>query len=191
MKNTRYARHLLILVALCLVLFVAVRVYLSLPKDAVVSESPPQVSRGSDLELRDVAFTETENGHPVWALKATRASYSKSGQFAEFHDVEVVFFDAEHAERARMSAKNGSANLADREVIARGDVRVVTAEGGEMTTEQVRYRHQDKRLETDELVSVDYLGAQINGQGMSYSLLDKRLLLKANVDAYVQFSPGE
>jgi len=185
MKSRRYLRHLLVLTALALAGFVVARIYLNLPKAAPAPEQVDGSAQENDLELKDVAFTETENGHPVWALKALRATYKKSGQHAELEGMDVVFFNDQRLSSAHLTAAFGDVDLASHEVVARGDVQVDTPEGARFSTDQLRYRHQLGELVSDDSVTFTYGGIVVRGTGMTYSLHDRKLYLGSDVTADV------
>jgi len=185
MKSRRYVRHLLALSAVALAGFVVVRIYLNLPKAPPVPDQVSAVAPENDLELKDVAFTETENGQPVWALKAERASYKKSGQSAELEGLEVVFFDDSRLEGARLIADFGDVDLATHEVVARGNVTVATPEGARFATDQLRYRHGYRDLVSENAVTFTYKGIVVRGTGMTYTLGSRKLVLGSEVTADV------
>jgi len=187
MNKHRYARHLLILVALCLVVFVGIRIYLNRPASVVKNVKETEPSAENDLELTDVAFTETEDGQPVWSLKAARANYRRSGQVVDLEDVNVAFFGSDRSIRSRVTASNATADLESRHVVARGNVVLKTSEGGQLVTEWLEYSHQVKNISTDRKVVFTHLGARIEGVGMQYSLNEKILRLDSSVSAMVPF----
>lgn len=181
MKKRRLLRHALVLGALLLVVIVSVQVYLNLPRTVKeISEEAP-LSEGTDLELTDVSFTETEDGAPVWSLESSRANYSKSGRAAVFEEIEVVFWGEDKQERARLTADSGTANLETREILAHGNVHMLTAEGAKFRTDELRYQHIGKVLQTDNVVDFDYLGAKMQGKGMIYSLKSQKLEILSSV----------
>jgi len=188
MNTPRLARHFLILLAVCLVVFLGVRIYLSRPDTPVSTDEATVVPSGKDLELRDVTFTQTEDGEPVWTLKAERADYTQAAKLADFYEIEVVFFGPDRLERARLRARSGEADLTTHQVVARGAVELVTVDGAVLKSEVLNYRHVDATLWTDSPVTFERLGARIEGQGMTYSLDRKLLHLESDVSAYVPFS---
>lgn len=190
MNTHRYARHLLILVALSLLVFVAVRIYLNRPATVVQSSKAPQLSPKNDLEMTDVSFTETEDGIPIWSLEASRANYRKSGQTIDLEDVAVVFYGSDKSIRSRLTAEKATADLESRQVVAQDQVVLNTAEGGQLKTDWLQYLHQQKSLSTDRKVVFNHLGARIEGVGMTYNLNDKRLTLESSVSAKVPFDFG-
>jgi len=188
MNTPRLARHLLIVIALGLVVFLAVRIYLMQPESPLPEDAPTASSSGSDLELSDVTFTETEAGEALWTLKADKANYTKSAQFADFKGVEVVFYGPGKTRRAFLRAHSAEADLTTHEIVARGQVRLEMAEGGQLQSESLYYRHDEATLWTDKMVRFEHLGARIDGQGMTYTLEEKLLHLESDVSAYVPFS---
>ncbi len=190
MKNRRPVRHLLVLIAVVLVAYVVLHIYRNMPGPVKDMAEETPVRQESDLELRNVAFTETEDGLPVWSLKAASANYSKSGQAVDLEDMEVVFFAPDKSQRAHLQAEHGTVDLVSREVIARGDVRVVTGDGAKFSTEELRYRHDRKELVTEKLAVFDFRGATIQGLGMNYLLDQKLLKLLTEVSADVPFTQG-
>jgi len=190
MKSRRQFRHLLILVAIVLLAYVVLHIYRNLPGSGGEQVDDAPVRQGSDLELSDIAFTETEDGLPVWSLKADSANYSKSGQAVDLEKMEVTFYAPDRSARATLTADRGAVELGTREVTALGDVRVVTGEGARFRTEELRYLHAKRKLMTDDPVEFDFRGAQIQGKGMEYLLDERRLTLLSAVTAEVPMTPG-
>ncbi|PLY04155.1 MAG: LPS export ABC transporter periplasmic protein LptC [Desulfuromonas sp.] len=187
MNTPRYIRHLLVLLALCLVVVLGVRIYTFRSNPPAQDEDTVSVSADKDLELRDVTFTESEDGVPVWSLRAERADYTRNGQVADFQVIEVTFFSSEKEERARLTANSALADLSTHELTARGDVKLHTVDGGRLSTEVLNYRYQDKLLWTDRSVLFERHGVHIEGLGMTYDLEQKLLDLESSVSAYVPF----
>ena len=120
-----------------------------------------------DQEVTDFVLTETDRGAPQWTLYARYAAAYASRNIWMARDIRVDFFDPKGARSSELTAREGEIQQLTRDMTARGNVVLQTAEGTRMTTEEMRFSNQNQLMTSDKLVRLDRNGDQLEGVGFS------------------------
>jgi LPS export ABC transporter protein LptC len=105
-------------------------------------DTPPATeSEGSGLEreIKGFRLSETQEGHPVWELRASTAWRVPRDTQLHLNDVEVVFFDREGGQDSRLTARRGVVEESTGLMTAKDDVRLVSVRGDTLTTQELSY----------------------------------------------------
>lgn len=143
-----------------------------------------------DQEVTDFVLTETDLGHPQWTLYARYAAvYSARNQITA-RGVRVDFFDDKGAQSSELTAREGEIQQQTRNMTARGNVVLQTAEGTRMATELLQYDNAAGIVHTDLPVRVERRGDVLEGVGFRSDPGLHHFEFKSQVRATVRNSGG-
>src|SRR5262245_10949754 len=144
-----------------------------------------------DQEVRHFVLTETDQGNPVWKLYARYAAMYDARNSIVARAVRVDFFDAQGKKTSELSAREGEIDQMSRDMTARGNVVIQTAEGTRMTTEELRFLNRTQKVRSDREVRVERAGDVLTGFGFESDPELKHYEFKSKVRAQVRTHSGE
>jgi LPS export ABC transporter protein LptC len=155
-------------------------------------KSSPAAASGElpDQEVTDFVLTETDRGAPQWTLYARYAASYTSRNVWIARDIRVDFFDPKGARSSELTAREGEIQQQSRDMTARGNVVLQTAEGTRMTTQEMRFSNQNQLMTSDKLVRLDRNGDVLEGVGFSSDPDLHHFEFKTQVNATVRSKNG-
>ena len=131
------------------------------PNPAVPAQELP------DQEVSDFALTETQEGRVEWKLYARSAATYNARNLTIAQAVRVDFFDEQAERSSELIANEGEINQRTRDMVARGNVVLQTAEGTRLSTEELRFLNQEQKMQVPEnqLVRVERGSDVLTGYG--------------------------
>jgi LPS export ABC transporter protein LptC len=152
----------------------------------------PGVSTGElpDQEVADFSVTETDQGSPQWTMYARSASVFSARNLIVAHGVRVDFFDQDGKRSSTLTAREGELHQLRRNMVARGNVVLQTAEGTRMSTEQLRFLNREQKIVSDDFVRVERGGDVLTGIGFESDPRLEHFEFKRQVRATVQTRSG-
>lgn len=152
----------------------------------------PGVSTGElpDQEVADFSVTETDQGNPQWTMYARSASVFSARNLIVAHGVRVDFFDQDGKRSSTLTAREGELHQLRRNMVARGNVVLQTAEGTRMSTEQLRFLNREQKIVSDDFVRVERGGDVLTGIGFESDPRLEHFEFKRQVRATVQTRSG-
>jgi LPS export ABC transporter protein LptC len=121
-----------------------------------------------DQEVSDFVLTETDQGVPSWTLFARYSATYNARNVIIARGVRVDFFDREGKGTSTLTAREGEIHQATRDMTARGDVVLTSAqERVRMTTEEMRFVNSQQLIlvPEDRLVRVERESDVLTGYG--------------------------
>src|SRR5437867_12188211 len=143
-----------------------------------------------DQEVRNFVLTETDQGTPVWKLYARYAAMYDARNSIVAAGVRVDFFDAQGKKTSELSAREGEIEQMSRDMTARGNVVIQTAEGTRMSTEELRFLNRTQRVRSDREVRVERAGDVLTGYGFESDPELRHYEFKSKVRAQVRTRSG-
>ena len=143
-----------------------------------------------DQEVSDFVVSETDQGRMEWKLYARSAAVYNARSTIVARSVRVDFFDEQQHRSSTLTAREGELNQVQRDMIARGNVVLQTAEGTRMSTEQLRFLNKTQRIVTDEFVRVERAGDVLTGYGFESDPELHHFEFKRQVHALVRTRSG-
>jgi len=143
-----------------------------------------------DQEVRNFVLTETDEGTPVWKLYARYAAMYDARNNIVARAVRVDFFDPRGKKTSELSAREGEIDQLSRDMTARGNVVIQTAEGTRMSTEELRFMNRTQRVRSDREVRVERAGDVLTGIGFESDPALKHYEFKSKVRAQVRTRSG-
>jgi LPS export ABC transporter protein LptC len=121
-----------------------------------------------DSEVEDFSVTETDSGRPQWTLFAKTAATYQARDLVTARTLRIDFFDEKtQAKTSELVAREGELYQRTRDLIARGNVVLLTTEGWRMSTEEMHFLNSQRKMTSDKLVRVEKEGTILEGVGFS------------------------
>lgn len=143
-----------------------------------------------DQEVGDFAVTETDQGRLQWKMYARSAAIYSARNTIVARGVRIDFFDQDGNRSSTLTAREGEMNQRQRDMLARGNVVLQTAEGTRMSTEQLRFLNRQQRIVSDEFVRVERGGDVLTGYGFESDPQLRHFEFKRRVQAVVRTRSG-
>ena len=174
-------RNLLLVLAVCLALFLAVVIALRFhPEDslpAVVKALP----EGVDVSLRDIDYTQVEEGHARWRLVAQQAERQSASGLMVLDSPSLSFYDEKGGVESSVEAERGEVSDDYQKVGLHGDVVLKNSGGYTVYTDQLDYDHAQQVVTTAAHVRLVADGVSLEGSGLVLDLKQERMRLNADV----------
>ena len=118
-----------------------------------------------DSEVEDFMVTETDSGRTEWTLFAKQAATFTAKDLVTARTVRIDFFGEDGRKSSELVAREGELYQRSRDMIARGNVVLLTTEGWRMSTEELHFLNGKRRITSDKLVRVEKEGSILEGVG--------------------------
>jgi LPS export ABC transporter protein LptC len=135
-----------------------------------------------DLTLKNIKYTKTLDGKPLWTLEADSADHSMDDSITRIENVQMVFFDPQMGEIV-LTAEQGELLPESQMVKVHSNVKVVSSPDRVMQTEFLEYKEADNSLHTDREVRLFFDHFEVVGKGMQLDVGNRKLILLSNVQA--------
>jgi LPS export ABC transporter protein LptC len=139
----------------------------------------------TDLDVKDVRFTEVGESGEKWEIRAERARYFRKENKALFDraDIRLVLKDGKVF---RVRGDRGSMDTSSRDMELVGNVSVESDGGDRFSTDRLQYSHAKGIVSADGAVVLENARMRIDAVGMRLSLVKKEVSLLARVKAEVR-----
>jgi LPS export ABC transporter protein LptC len=138
----------------------------------------------ADIEIKNFHFTEVGDPELVWEIDARGAQYMRAENIALFDDVAVRLTLAD-GRSYLMTGNEGTLQTDTKDIDITGDVSIVSDEGGQFGTDHLKFSHSERRIYTEEDITIENSYIKARGKGMTLSLKDRRISLLSNVDVVI------
>lgn len=118
-----------------------------------------------DGEVEDFSITETDSGRTQWTLFAKHAATYQARDLVTARTLRIDFFDEKGQKSSELVAREGELYQRTRDMIARGNVVLLTTEGWRMSTEEMHFLNSHRKITSDKLVRVEKQGTVLEGVG--------------------------
>jgi len=119
-----------------------------------------------DSEVEDFSVTETDSGRPEWTLFAKHAATYQARDLVTARTLRIDFFDEKtRVKTSELTARKGELYQRSRDLVARGNVVLLTTEGWRMSTEEMHFLNSHRKITSDKLVRVEKQGTVLEGVG--------------------------
>jgi LPS export ABC transporter protein LptC len=120
-----------------------------------------------DGEVEDFSVTETDSGRPQWTLFAKHAATYQARDLVTARTLRIDFFDEKGLKSSELVAREGELYQRTRDMVARGNVVLLTTEGWRMSTEEMHFLNSRRKITSDKLVRVEKEGTVLEGVGFA------------------------
>ena len=181
-------KTLILLGAMMIVLILSAGTYLAFKKGSNSEGSDVKlkiIPENVDLQLKDVHFTEVGDPELTWEIHADTAKFVKKDNLAFFDRVKIRLIRAD-GKTLTLTGNEGRLHTDTRDAEVTGSVVVVSNNGDIVETDRLHYSHADRRIFTDQKITLKNPRMVISGVGMSLTLADEKVSLQSGVKALVK-----
>ena len=175
------ARNFIILVILLIAVWVAVlggRYSRVLWPEAPLELIPENV----DLTLKNIKYTKTRDGEPLWTLIADSAAHSMDDSITRIKNVRMIFYDQDDGD-VLLTAEYGELIPEYSTVTVSTNVVVKNPKGNTLKTDFLEYKEAGNILQTERRVTIIGDHFVVNGKGMTVDVDERTLVLLSDVKA--------
>jgi LPS export ABC transporter protein LptC len=175
------ARNFIILVILLIAVWVAVlggRYSRVLWPEAPLELIPENV----DLTLKNIKYTKTRDGEPLWTLIADSAAHSMDDSITRIKNVRMIFYDKDDGD-VLLTAESGELIPEYSTVTVSTNVVVKNPKGNTLKTDFLEYKEAVNILQTDRIVTIIGDHFVVYGKGMTVDVDERTLVLLSDVKA--------
>jgi LPS export ABC transporter protein LptC len=134
-----------------------------------------------DLSLKNIKYTKTHAGKPLWTLVADSAHSMEDG-ITRIENVRLVFFDRKAGD-IELTADQGKLIPEDRIVTVSSNVMVKNSQGDTFQTDYLKYVQTSNSLQTDRMVTINREHFLVTGKGLEMDVIKRTLVLFSDVTA--------
>ena len=180
MKRIRYILLAVSSLVFILVMVALVRNFLT-PRDLKPLENlPPQ---GVNMQINDIHYEQTnQDAFKEWELDAQSAQYYKDEDKFVLQSLEVTFF-SNKGKIYTLTAERGEFYTESKDIKVSGNVVAVTDEGYHIQTDSFLYSAGERKIVSDDEVTLSSKKMIMSGKGMVIDLNEERLYILKEVRA--------
>lgn len=142
------------------------------------------LSDKADIEIKNFHFTEVGDPEFIWEIDAREAQYMRAENIAHFNDIRVRLTLAD-GRIYLMTGNEGTLQTDTKDIDISGDVSIVSDEGGQFGTDRLKFSHSERRIYTEEDITMKNSTMKARGRGMSLFLKERRISLLSNVNVVI------
>jgi LPS export ABC transporter protein LptC len=142
------------------------------------------ISDKADLYVRDFHYTEVGDGESTWVIDADSAQYIRKKNLALLKNVRVKFFTSD-GKTFLMTGKEGQLYTDSRNIDICGNVQIISDNGDRFMTECLNYSYSEKKVYTQNRVTMENPQLKITGVGLTILLTKKTISLLSDVRAFI------
>lgn len=169
-----------VIVALSLVLAAGIWRGKSRPVQEVAQQAPPSEA---EMKLKDMEFTEMQEGRRYWTLCASEAKYFQDQQKTLLLAVRLTFYMDKTNEEIHLESREGVLHAGTKDIELNGDIKVALPRDYVVTTEKAHYIHNTRMVESDTPVHVSGPGLELDGEKWKYRISDHVVYVDGKVNA--------
>ncbi|MDR3554891.1 MAG: LPS export ABC transporter periplasmic protein LptC [Syntrophobacteraceae bacterium] len=160
---------LLIIVSLCVVLAAGVWRKKTQPVSKLAKHTAPAEE---EMKLKDMKFTEMQEGKRYWTLHATEAKYFQDEQKTLLENVHLTFYLDQAGAELQLTSKEGVLYAGTKNIDLKGDIRVQLPHNYVATMQTAHYVQRKKLVESADPVHLSGPGLTLDGNMWKYSVND-------------------
>jgi LPS export ABC transporter protein LptC len=146
-----------------LIFIIVVPILVGCEKSDESQNTPPPV--GVEQEIGGLSLTRSQKGNPRWKLNAKSANVMESGQI-KIEDVRLMIFGGNKSKDVDIRSDSGEVSQSTYNVRMTGNVKGTLSDGGYLTTSELYWSENDKRIYTmpGVKVTIVYKDSKIIGE---------------------------
>jgi len=180
--KSKLAQVFIIMIVLALSVVLAVGVWKG--KSRQVQQEAQQTSPAdAECKLKDMEFTEMQEGKKFWTLCASEAKYFQEQQKTLLLAVRLTFYLDKSDEQIHLESREGVLHAGTKDIELKGDIRVTLPRDYVVTTETAHYTNGDRIVQSDDPVHISGPGLELDGKTWKYKIPDHVAKVNGNVTA--------
>ena len=149
----------------------------------VQKQSKQAAATEEEMKLKDMKFTEMQEGKRYWTLHASEARYFQDEQKTLLQDVHLTFYMDKAGEELQLTSREGVLHAGTKNIDLKGDIRVQLPRDYVATMQTAHYIHGTKIVESSDPVHLTGPGLSLDGNTWKYSINDHRAEVDGNITA--------
>jgi LPS export ABC transporter protein LptC len=144
----------------------------------------------AEMRLKDMEYTELQEGKRLWTLKAADAKYFHEEQKTLLESVHVSFF-LEGGEEVRLQSQEGALYAGTKDMEVWDSVQVALPRGYQLFTERAFYDHQKKAISSNTLIRLTGPDIQLEGKLWEFRITENKAVVEGGVQGTLAFLPAK
>jgi LPS export ABC transporter protein LptC len=142
----------------------------------------------AEMTLKDMEYTELEEGRRLWTVKAAEAKYFQEGQKSLLSLVRVTFF-LETGEEVHLESQEGALYAGTKNIELWDAVHAALPRGYQLVTDRAFYDHQKKAISSETPIQLAGPDVQLEGKTWEYRIPENKAVLEGGVQGALAFLP--
>ncbi|MCL5406331.1 MAG: LPS export ABC transporter periplasmic protein LptC [Deltaproteobacteria bacterium] len=138
----------------------------------VHKETQHTVSSDQEMKLRDMKFTEMQEGKRYWTLHASEARYFQDEQKTLLQNVHLIFYLNKAGQQLQLTSNQGVLYPRTKNIDLKGNIRVKLPHDYVATMQTAHYIHSKKIVESGAPVHLSGPGLVLDGNTWKYDIND-------------------
>lgn len=153
-------------------------------------EAAPQPENIPTQIVENLVLRETESGRVQWILRADRA-LRYEGQPTQLEVMRIEFYDESGTNvQSTLTALGGTVDEQTRELLAQGDVVVVTSDGIRLESPELRWDPEVNKITTETHVKISEGENVLTGLGITSDIHLKSYVIHSDVQGTLRDEDG-
>ncbi|MDR3567567.1 MAG: LPS export ABC transporter periplasmic protein LptC [Syntrophobacteraceae bacterium] len=138
----------------------------------VQKPSKPVAAATEEVKLKDMKFTEMQEGKKYWTLQASEAKYFQDEQKTTLQNVHLTFYVDKTGKQLQLTSREGTLYAGTKDIDLKGDIRVGLPNDYVATMQTAHYIHGKKLVESSDPVHLSGPGLALDGNMWKYNIND-------------------
>lgn len=134
-------------------------------------EAKHAASTEEEMKLKDMKFTEMQEGKRYWTLHASEAKYFQDEQKTLLQHVHLIFY-LDKDGLLQLTSREGVLYAGTKNIDLKGDIRVELPHDYVATLQTAHYLHDEKIVESGDPVHLSGPGLSLDGNMWKYRIND-------------------
>lgn len=189
MRSSTLARRLLgitIVVAIAALTIVIVRYLFT---SHFKNSRPEKKTAAVDVALKSIHFSESDPTGKKWELFAANGTYDKASDRSSLEEIRFIVEKKLSSGPVTLTARHGEYSHASKNVLLKGDVKAMTADGTTFNTTAISYDSARRTMSTNEKVKLSDAALSVEGVGFNFNLDTGIATMHSSVTAVI--TPGK
>jgi LPS export ABC transporter protein LptC len=144
----------------------------------------------AEMTLKDMEYTELQEGKRLWTIHAAEAKYFPDGQKTVLSSVRIAFF-LESGDEVQLESREGLLHAETKDIELWDAVHAVLPRGYQLFTERARYDHQKQTISSQVLIRLEGPDVRLEGARWEYRVPDHRAVIEGGVKGVLVFLPSK
>jgi LPS export ABC transporter protein LptC len=142
----------------------------------------------AEMRLKDMEYTELQEGKRLWTLKAADAKYFHEEQKTLLESVHVSFF-LEGGEEVLLQSQEGALFSGTKNIEVWDSVEVVLPRGYQLFTERAYYDYQKRAISSDTPLRLMGPDLELQGNLWEFHISENKAVVEGGVQGTLAFLP--
>ncbi len=182
-SKRKLAQFLVIMIIVALSLVLAAGIWRGKSRPVRQESRQETYPADAEMKLKDMEFTEMQQGKRFWTLCASEAQYFQDQQKTLLHEVRVTFYLEKTGEEIHLESREGVLHAGTKDIDLSGNIRVALPQNYVVTTQSAHYTHSNRIVKSDDPVHVSGPGLELNGNRWEYKIADHLTRVEGKVRA--------